>query len=323
MTVGDGPPTPGPKIQSVGRLLKVDAAMAETARAFREADIPSILLKGASFARWLYEEKTERLYTDSDLLVRVEDFQRAEGLLESLGFKRYAEETPFDRPASASTWFREDGAVVDLHRTITGTGVPAERVWEVLSANREQMVVLNESVTTLNTVGRALHVALHAAVHGGQGQWGKDLERALSIEDLDVWKKAASLAEELGAEAAFAAGLRVVPEGEAVARRLELSPVRPAEITLRLERAPHLSGGLQWFLSMPGGLLARTVWLWHKVVPTPTTMRRLYPRTNASTGQLVLAYLRRPFWILQRLPAAIGAVRAARRAERETRLDND
>src|SRR5436309_3618105 len=91
--------------------LRVDQVTAEVVRAFRVAEVPSILLKGPSIAGWLYADGSPRSYIDSDLLVRPDRHSRAEKILEDLRFTPVLadEDTPGWR-LTAHVWGRPDGA---------------------------------------------------------------------------------------------------------------------------------------------------------------------------------------------------------------------
>src|SRR3954469_7156576 len=80
-------PTPE-RVRVAADNLRIDAATAEVVRSFSAAGIRTIVLKGPSFARWLYPPDRPRGYTDSDLLVSPADNGRAESELVELGFRR-------------------------------------------------------------------------------------------------------------------------------------------------------------------------------------------------------------------------------------------
>ena len=93
----------------------------------------------------------------------------------------------------------------------------------------------NTPVQVLDTVGCAMHVALHAAQHGLHGpeqhnhgsRTGADLQRAVRMLRLADWSEAADLAAELGVGDAFAFGLRLDAEGAGLAERLHLGSAVP------------------------------------------------------------------------------------------------
>ena len=198
--------------------MRIDAATAEVLECFERRGVRGLLLKGASIARWLYVDATDRPYADCDVLVAPTDFDAGEEALKSLGYVK-----PFDDRRMPS-WWREhanewhrpsDGLCVDVHRTLVGVGVDDATVWRALSADTEDVMVAGRPVAALSLPARAMHVALHATQHGVRWPLGMaDLERALTAGDDDLWRQAAVLAAELQATEAFIAGLRLAPAGK-------------------------------------------------------------------------------------------------------------
>jgi len=295
----------------------VDWATAELLRAFDAAGVESILIKGASVVRWLYDPGERRPYSDFDLLVPPTDVVAARNVLTRLGFQPALDES--DMP----TWWREHavgwlhlgrGAVVDLHQGLPGVGVDGDTLWRTLTARSETILIAGFAARTLNISGRALLLALHAAHHGaGFGRVLDDLEQALGRADLETWRQAADLAASLDATAAFATGLRLVPRGRKLADELDLPTDRPVALVLKVTSPPPVALGFEQ-LARARGLRAKLRILRHKVVPPPTFMRHWSPRARQSRLGLVLAYAWRPIWLLRSAPAGFKAWRAARRA---------
>ena len=303
----------------VASNLRVDWATAEVLRAFEREGIRSLLLKGATFARWLYHNSAPRAYADCDLLVRPGDHARAERALAELGFEPTHDENemPDWWHEHAVAWLRHsDAAVVDLHRTLDGVGVDAATLWQTLSSEAEPVAVADYEASALAIPGRAFHLALHAAQHGEQ--WGAvvdEVELAAKREDISTWRAAAALARTLDAEAAFATGLRLAPSGRGIADELDLSPEQPVGVALRARTPPPVALGLDQ-LSRADSLRTRFAILRHKFFPPPTFMRKWSPRAAESRRALVWAYVRRPIWLLRKAPAGFRAWRRARRPQR-------
>jgi hypothetical protein len=301
--------------------LRVDAVTAEVLRAFDAAGVHSLLLKGISLTRWLSTPENPRRYLDCDLLVRPSDVGSGEGVLSDLGFHPLVDER--DMPPwwreHAMTWTRaEDDAGVDLHRGLAGVDTDPDHLWLTLSGYVETLVVGGYPTQTLTLPGRAFLLALHAAQHGVE--WSRplaDLERAISAADDETWRAAAELAATVRATASFAAGLRLIPAGQALADRLQLPGDLPTEVALRAGTAPPIALGLDQ-LTRAGGLGARLTILRYKLVPPATFMRHWSPRARQGRLGLALAYLWRPLWLLTRLPAGFKAWRRARRMARES-----
>jgi hypothetical protein len=315
-----GPAAP-PSVQVLARTMATDRVTAEVVEAFRSAGIRSILLKGPAVARWLYDEGAVRSYLDCDLLVAPQDFESAERIMVDLGFRREGLDTiPGDWPKHARAWYRDDGGNVDLHRTLFGAGVPDDELWGVLSPRTERISVGGSEVETLTEPGRALVLVLHAAKDGPRvAKVRHDLGHALERVEPTVWEQASRLAGLLDASRAFAAGLRLLPAGQEVARRLDLPSEVPMEAALRRKGgAPPLAVGMEWLAAEPGfrrkaGLVTR------KVFPPPAFMRAWTPLARRGPLGLAAAYVWRPFWVLWRLVPALWVRRRARREAARSR----
>ncbi len=302
------------------RTLRIDATSAEVFVALRARGIPSVLLKGPSVARWIYE-KARRTYEDCDLLVRSADLDEADRVLRSLGFERRGlDSIPGDWPKHAAV-YRRSGVVVDLHRTLLGVDAGEDRLWDALAPHREPMRVGGADVDVLDPAGRALVLALHAAKDGGRAEKPlTDLERALDALELDVWRSASGIAAEVGAVEAFAAGLRRVPAGRAVGEQLDLTSHVTPEIALRQAAAPPLSAGIDWLLRSPGTSSKARLVL-RKFFPPPAFMRDWSSVARRGPAGLALAYVWRLLWVAWRVVPAVGAViRARTTADRSLRV---
>jgi hypothetical protein len=297
--------------------LKVDHMTAEVLRAFETAGVPSILLKGPSIVRWLYPGHT-RHYGDADLLVPPTARAEAERALGTLGFSPILEERemPGWWQEHAVEWRRgKELPAVDLHRTLTGAGVADQRLWDVLRANTETMIVGGFPAPVLSVPGRALHLAIHTAQNGADKG---DLSLALVRAGAAEWTEARRLAEELEATAAFAAGLRLVPRGHALAARMNLPPTRSVDVALRATGAPAQALTIDR-LARASGLRERIAIVRYKLVPPPTFMRHWSKRAQRGRLGLLLAYAERLVWVTRTIPAAGLAWRRARREAQEER----
>ena len=307
------PSSSAPEVEAAAQRLRIDYAAAEVLRAFDAADVQSLLLKGASVVGWLYRDGDAPGYFDCDLLVRPGAEDAAAGVLAGLGFVPELDERkmPAWWRGHALIWFRPgDKAYVDVHRTIPGVQVDSERLWETLSAQTERVLVGGFPARALRIPGRALHVALHAAQHGWPQQRAV-LRRAVVQMDEAGWREAAELAESLGATAAFAAGLRLVPAGKTLADRLGLPSEGQIDVALRASAARPEALTFEQ-LRRARGLRARLAIVRYKLAPPPTFMRKWSPSAQRGGLGLAAAYLQRPFWLLRRAPAAFRAWRQAR-----------
>jgi hypothetical protein len=305
-----------PRLIQAAQTLAIDSTTIEVVGAMRAEGIRSILLKGPVLSRWLYPED-DRPYGDTDLLVAPDDVERAQDVLERMGFQYpVRHDFPGDRPLHARPWMRPHPfGRIDLHRTLIGTGVPSQVVWQVLSERTERMWLHGTEVEVLDRAARTFHLALHAAQHGTglDGRPLEDLSRAIARAPAPLWDEAATLAARLGAVPAFSRGLRLLPEGREVADRLALPTQSSVELELRSFGAPQLAFGLEWLARTPG-LRRKMVLIARKLVPPPGFMRAWYPSARKGRLQLLLTYVWRPLELILRLGPALRAWSRARKA---------
>ena len=303
--------------RSRARARRVDAITAEVLRQLQGDGVRPVLLKGPTFASWLYTDGSPREYVDTDLLVAPADLPRARDVLSRLGFEPTMEEgdipgsIPHDCP-----WVRAlDGAVVDLHRQIPGANVEPQRLWDLLMAGAEINLVDGVKVATLSERARALHVALHAAQHGSAVPKPlEDLRRALIVVDRPTWRAAKELADAIEATAAFSAGLRLLPQGDLLATELGLPYKLPADVALLASNAPVEALTIEALAAAPN-LRARLALCMHKVAPSRRFIRAWFgPAASGRRGGLALGYVYRPLWLLAKAPGAWRAWRKARAA---------
>ena len=276
--------------------LARDLMTAEAVQALRRAGVRSVVLKGPSIARWLYADGHPRPYSDTDLLVGPADLEPAADALRSIGYSLFLD----DRIAPGAdahhvVWRREgDGAVVELHWRLPGVRLSPEAAWRRLSTETETTYLAGAEVEFLGLHARALHLALHATQHG-EDRWKalEDLRRGIRCVDDAGWRATAQMAAALGARDAFAAGLRAIPEGAAVAAALELPPARLSTLVeMRAAGASDRSVALQRLLSQQQPLAVARALL-DVAFPPVDYMRFRYPEAGKGRAALALAYARR------------------------------
>ena len=254
----------------VARVLLLDLATVTIFRDLRARGVRAILLKGQSSQRLLYGDSF-RPYIDIDILVPPDDQDDAMACLRELGFRDYfspPRDHKHDRP-----FVRDDGAIVDLHRTLSGIGVPPERCWEVLSAHTEVVDAAN-GLACLDAGALVAIVALHAAQHGeAEEKPITDLTRAVERLPLPIWEEAVIVARDLGAQEPFVAGLKIVPGGSRRIEELGLSNLVSAAVRLRAASAPVSAQELGRLVSTPG---RRARWGVLRKVLLPTTEELRY-----------------------------------------------
>jgi hypothetical protein len=126
------------------------------------------------------------------------------------------------------------------------------------------------------------------------------------VGDDELWLQAAALAAELDAVEPFAAGLRLAPAAVELVGRLGLSRSRSVDAELRAGSPPPLALGFEQ-LARAGAMRARAEIVWRKLVPPPDFMRHWDPAAADSRVGLVRAYVRRPLWLMRRVPRGLVA----------------
>jgi len=308
-----------PELIAAGVGLAVETLAVEVTAAFERFGISTIVLKGPSIIRWLYPARTDRFSVDVDLLVAPADLERAEGALAQIGFQPFE---PRRDDKHARSWTRAGEAIpVDLHRSLVGIAIDDETAWDVLFGVTERLKLRGATLSVLQPHARALHLALHAAQETPYKEQAlRDLGRGLEILQPDIWRQARALAVQLGALAGLGAGLRLLPEGEIVARELQLPSRVTAEIALRASGAPDLSLGMNRLLEIHGAR-ARAGYVVSRAFPSPAAMRAWSPLARRGGVGLGAAYLWRLPWLATRLVPALRAVRNARSVSKGHSLD--
>jgi hypothetical protein len=297
------------------RQLALDVATAEAVSRMQRYGLRPILLKGPVISRWLYADPTQRSYLDVDLLVSPRDFAAAESVLAELGYDsptlRAGEQAPHEH-----LWIRGGSlpSEVDLHRSFFWARVDPALVWELVSRNTEPLVVGGTVVETPGPAARALILALHVAAHGSEvRQPLRDLSLALDRIEESVWREAYALARELDATQPFAAGLRLLDDGGALAERLGLPTRDSIEIRVRSRGAPPTSIGFVHLLEHTS-VSARLRFLGANLFPSPAFVRGWKPVARRGPMGLAAAYAWRPLWLAWMAPRGFGAWRRARLA---------
>jgi Uncharacterised nucleotidyltransferase len=290
---------------------ELDAAAIAVLDAFDALDVQSLLLKGPALARLLYTPNEHRGYSDVDLLIGPGDLPSARGALTELGFSDVRTSIFGIDDVSgilhAETWTRRGAwapVMIDLHWRLPGCDAAPDSAWPALLARRTWIEVDNRRVPVLDRTGLAVHLATHAAQHGPADVKALgDLARGLERWSLEVWQSAARLAEELQGIDAFAAGLRLLPEGAAMASELELpSTDELSWQILHRDTRPRGTFHVQ-ALAEARGLRERADLLRRSLVPTRAWIEHQYEWAAGSRGRMLAAHaihlLRAPVWAVR------------------------
>jgi hypothetical protein len=294
--------------------LWVDAGTVRVLRAFASAGVRSILLKGPTLERELYTDRARRPYRDTDVLVAPDNLERAGRALMSIGLELSFDHRDHSRifEPHAQEWGPPDGPnTVDLHWRLPGVDAEPSRAWEVLVQRTVPFAIGGQQTESPDRPGLAMMVALHAAHHGfGFGTVDADLERAVTRFDHETWAAAAALATDLEAGQAFAAGLRLTPQGAALADALDLDRTMSRQRKLLLAAPPPGAFRLLELGNASG--TARLQEVRAAVLPSPGFMRATYPVARRGPAGLAAAYGARLMAAVVALPGALRAVRRSR-----------
>ena len=298
------------RLQGVRGREQLDATAAAVFGAFAAGGVDAVLLKGPALARMLYEPGETRAYSDVDVLVDPAHLGRARTALAGAGYLDVSDELGVVDVAGVvhdETWVGPDPdghQTVDLHLRLPGAKAAPERVWAAIAAGRTVIELAGREVPVLGEAGLALHVATHAAQHGAGHEKGiVDLRLGLERWPEEVWLQASALAAEIGAEAAFVTGLRLVDAGERLAQRLGLKPdPRAAWATTHRGARPRGTAHLEAFAAAPGPL-ARAAVVRRALLPRRAWIRITYPWARGGAARLAAGYcvhlLRAPLWALR------------------------
>jgi hypothetical protein len=303
------------QIEAAVRNLVVDRLSASVAGWFAAAGIDCMLIKGPVIADWLYPDVV-RSYADSDLLVARPDWERAIAVLVENGFRDTLGPMGHPRMESlAGTSFVRGQEHVDLHCTLAGLDAAPEEVWRVLRAGADEQRVGGRRLAVPSRAATLMHLALHAAHHGGLHKPAEDLRRGLTAAGAETWREAAELAARLDGVPAFASGLRHSEQGAELARQLDLDQVGSVRLDLRASGVP-IAEGLNELLRPDLSWSERVALVSAELFPKPSFMRWWTPLADRGPLGLAAAYARRWIWLAVKLPAGVAELRRVRRLRR-------
>jgi hypothetical protein len=172
--------------------LLVVGALDQIGRAFDEAGLAWVVMKGPVVAALLYPEVGDRSYADLDLLVDRRDFPRAMQLLEDFGYHHSIHNWALAEAMLAGQVGLQSRALhIDLHWHLHYSREdrrPFAIHPEAMIGRARRVVVSGVTVPAFDPVDRLLSLAFHAARSGGHRLiWLKDIQRAVAIgrPDLD------------------------------------------------------------------------------------------------------------------------------------------
>lgn len=305
--------------ETVIRNVKIDRLTGELVGAFAKERIQTLVLKGPSFAEWLYPGEI-RVYRDSDLLVAPEDWPRAVEVLRAMGFHSWVL-SPLSVDPGGTDFERGQDEIVDLHAAIPGLFGDPRTIWVSLLERSELRVLAGRAqIRVLDRDAQVLHVAVHAGHHANHEDCKPfdDLRRALDLVTEPQWRRALQLARAYNGLEAFATGLRCLPEGRDLARRLQLEEVSSFRFELRLQDNA-IAEELSALLSSEVGFAQKLKVLIRELFPKPAYMRSWLSLCRYGPLGLAIGYLWRPLWAAGQVPGAVLALRRVHRSQQDRR----
>jgi hypothetical protein len=189
----------------------VEALAVRTARQLDDAGVRWRLTKGAALAHLDYPDQVEcRLFGDVDIVIHIDDWSEALGVLLATGHTRPSAEL---RPGW-DTRFGKGATIVDEHEyeidlhlrfAIGRFGVRA-RMRDVFE-RQDTIELAGRAIPTLAAPDRLLH-ACHHLVLGGFSDWrvARDVAQLLLVSEVD-WKQTVAVAEEWKVDAVVASAI--------------------------------------------------------------------------------------------------------------------
>ncbi|HWD53967.1 MAG TPA: hypothetical protein VG346_02540, partial [Acidimicrobiales bacterium] len=179
-----------------------------------------------------------------------------------------------------------------------------------LSRSKSSIMLGDVGVDVLGVPERCLHMAVHAVQHafeiGEASGPFEDLRRAVAAGTIEEWSEAATVSRVLGAEDAMAAGLCLVPAGEALCARLRLTTARRGivRIATTVDHNDLPAYQLQRFVDAEN-LGERLRLLVNPIMLSPANLRQVSPLARHGRVGLGLAYAARPFVVASRVGSAL------------------
>ncbi len=304
-----------PRLLRTVRKLEMDSLTAEVVCIFGAEGIETLVLKGPVLADWLYPGEL-RIYCDSDIMVAPKNRARAVSLLEEMGFRSWAL-TPLSVDPGG-TDFRLGDKSVDLHCTIPGLFERPEAIWADISARSERLHVGGIELSVPDRDTLLLHVVIHAGHHANMSgcQAFEDLRRAISCASEQQWQRALDLARTFDGVAAFAAGLRTVPDGHELAVGLGVDDVLTHRFCLRSEN-DVIAEEITALFTSNMGIIQKLTTVAREVFPRPAYMLYWSPLARRGGIGLAAAYIWRPLWALGQIPHALSTLWRVHRTMRD------
>jgi putative nucleotidyltransferase-like protein len=157
-------------VEGTARHLALSGELGRLLKSFEREHVPVIPLKGPALAETLYPDPAIRPCSDLDLLIRRENVERVDDLLQRLGYRRVADEHSFRFDVAydhATLYSSPSGVHVDLHWSLLSEPRYAwnEREGQAVWDRAVRMPVAGEEALGLCPEDLLLYLSVHLAVH--------------------------------------------------------------------------------------------------------------------------------------------------------------
>jgi hypothetical protein len=192
-------------IQASGLALRHAAEIADVSSVFSEHGIDMMLMKGEILSLKLYGDPTLRSASDIDLLVKPEDFDRADQLILSMGYRCYSpgsglneKQKKFHRSVGQNYEYCHDlkGVKLELHwRSYLWNQEQTDELW----AQCQSIGWMGETFKFWNNDALFLFLCYHGAHHEWCSlKWLSDVAVLIAQGRPDGWGSLLALADQLG-----------------------------------------------------------------------------------------------------------------------------
>jgi hypothetical protein len=172
---------------AAARSLAQVAEIGRLFRAFADAGLRVLALKGVVLSTQLYGDSTLRNARDIDLLAHPNDFARVDAILAAAGYRSSNETLSPRQKASYRHWLKDveyvrarDGMALELHQRLTDNENLLACDFGALWREREEVRLGDAAVPTLSRDALALYLCVHGAGHGWERlRWLVDLASLL------------------------------------------------------------------------------------------------------------------------------------------------
>jgi hypothetical protein len=294
-------------VAAARRSLAQAAEAARLARAFADAGVRVLFLKGVVLSAQLHGDAIPRDARDIDLLADPDRFAAAEAALTAAGYRHIAQANTPRQDAAYRQALKDlqfvhatTGAQVELHHRLADNPHLLAIEFDALWDGREEARVGDTAVATLGRAQLALYLMVHGAGHAWERLiWLTDLVAALRASGAVEDALASAEAAGLGAAMQHAVLLAHDWLGVPVAAQ-HLARARAGGKVARLDRIlAHLYAGAAWHeMPAPGS--------WRRFVRA-SIWQRLYRLSLKREARYVASQLAREWftpadWDTVRLP---------------------